>query len=42
MRVLFKTDYNQDIKFAKHGGYILVWLLLAASFIAPSRLILIG
>lgn len=36
MRVLFKTDYNQDIKFAKHGGYIFWYaLLLAAVFTAP-------
>ena len=39
MRVLFKTDYNQDIKFAKHGGYIFWYgLLLAAVVIAPFAL----
>ena len=39
MRVLFKTDYNQDIKFAKHGGYVFWYgLLLAAVLVAPFAL----
>jgi branched-chain amino acid transport system permease protein len=39
MRVLFKTDYNQDIKFAKHGGYVFWYaLLLVAVFLAPVAL----
>ena len=39
MRVLFKTDYNQDIKFAKHSGYVFWYaLLLAAVFLAPAVL----
>ena len=39
MRVIFKTDYNQDIKFAKHSGHIFWYgLLLAAVFTAPAVL----
>ncbi len=39
MRVIFKTDYNQDIKFAKHSGYVFWYaLLLAAVFLAPVAL----
>ena len=39
MRVIFKTDYNQDIKFAKHSGYVFWYaLLLAAVFLAPAAL----
>ncbi len=38
MRFLFKTDYNQDIKLAKHGGHVfwyglLVLFLLAAPWV---------
>ena len=39
MRVIFKTEYNQDIKFAKHSGHIFWYgLLLAAVFAAPAVL----
>lgn len=39
MRIIFKTDYNQDIKFAKHSGHIFWYgLLLAAVFTAPAVL----
>ena len=39
MRVIFKTDYNQDVKFAKHSGHIFWYgLLLAAVFTAPAVL----
>ncbi|HZD25080.1 MAG TPA: branched-chain amino acid ABC transporter permease [Alphaproteobacteria bacterium] len=39
MRFVFKTDYDQDIRLAKHGGYY-VWygLLLAALLAAPLAL----
>ncbi|MGI9438119.1 MAG: branched-chain amino acid ABC transporter permease [Parvibaculales bacterium] len=36
MRVLFKTDYNQDIRIAKHSGYLFWYsLLFAAVLVAP-------
>ena len=28
MRFIFKTDYNQDIKLAKHGGHVFWYSLL--------------
>ena len=28
MRFIFKTDYGQDIKLAKHGGHIFWYSLL--------------
>ncbi len=36
MRIIFKTDYRQDIKLFKHGGYVF-WhgLLMAALLLAP-------
>lgn len=38
MRFIFKTDYNQDIQLAKHGGHVfwygaLLLLLLAAPWL---------
>ena len=39
MRVIFKTEYNQDIKFAKHSGHIFWYgLLLVAVLVAPAVL----
>ena len=39
MRVLFKTDYNQDIRLAKHSGYVFWYgLLLAAVLLVPTVL----
>src|SRR5574343_2000770 len=40
MRFIFKTDYDQDIKLAKHGGHVfwyglLVLALLGAPWILP-------
>ncbi len=36
MRVIFKTDYVQDIRLAKHGGHVLWYsLLMAALLVAP-------
>src|SRR5215208_6506790 len=40
MRFIFKTDYGQDIKLAKHGGHVfwysaLALLLLAAPWVVP-------
>ena len=36
MRFLFKTDYNQDIRIAKHSGYYWSYgLLLLIVFAAP-------
>ena len=36
MRFIFKTDYGQDIKLAKHGGHIFWYgLLLLALLAAP-------
>lgn len=34
MRFIFKTDYNQDIKLAKHGGHQFWYGLLALSLVA--------
>jgi branched-chain amino acid transport system permease protein len=34
MRVLFKTDYNQDIRLAKHGGHVFWYGLLAIAMLA--------
>ena len=28
MRFIFKTDYNQDIKLAKHGGHVFWYSVL--------------
>jgi branched-chain amino acid transport system permease protein len=44
MRFIFKTDYNQDIKLAKHGGHVFWYsllglLLLAAPFLLSSYLL---
>src|SRR6185436_11393772 len=44
MRFLFKTDYAQDIRLAKHGGHVfwyglLVALLLAAPLLLPEYLL---
>jgi hypothetical protein len=41
MRFIFKTDYGQDIKLAKHGGQVfwygaLLLLLLAAPGCSPN------
>src|SRR5688572_12645478 len=41
MRFLFKTDYNQDVALAKHGGHVfwyglLIAVLLAAPFVVPT------
>ena len=36
MRFIFKTDYNQDVKLAKHGGHVFWYSLLGlALLIAP-------
>ena len=36
MRFIFKTDYNQDIKLAKHGGHVFWYgLLIAFLVLAP-------
>ena len=36
MRFIFKTDYDQDIRLAKHGGHVFWYsLLLAATLAAP-------
>ena len=34
MRFIFKTDYNQDIKLAKHGGHAFWYSLLVAALVA--------
>lgn len=34
MRVVFKTDYNQDIKLAKHSGYVFWYACLIVAMIA--------
>jgi branched-chain amino acid transport system permease protein len=34
MRFIFKTDYNQDIKLAKHGGHVFWYSLLVAALVA--------
>lgn len=44
MRFIFKTDYNQDLKLAKHGGHVfwyglLVLLLLAAPVLLAEYLL---
>ena len=44
MRFIFKTDYNQDLKLAKHGGHVfwyglLVLLLLAAPVLLTEYLL---
>ena len=41
MRFIFKTDYDQDIRLAKHGGHVfwyglLVLLLVAAPWLLPN------
>src|SRR6202521_1232388 len=43
MRTIFKTDYDQDIKLFKHGGYwwsygVLMLVVLAAPFLIGSYL----
>ena len=36
MRFIFKTDYGQDVRLAKHGGHLFWYsLLLAALALAP-------
>jgi len=39
MRFLFKTDYNQDIKLAKHGGHVFWYGLLCAVLVAAPLLL---
>jgi branched-chain amino acid transport system permease protein len=34
MRFIFKTDYNQDIKLAKHGGHVFWYSLLVLALLA--------
>ena len=34
MRFIFKTDYNQDIKLAKHGGHTFWYSLLMVFMVA--------
>ncbi len=34
MRFIFKTDYDQDIRLAKHGGHVFWYSLLAAFLVA--------
>ena len=35
MRFLFKTDYDQDIRLAKHGGHVF-WYGLLCLFLATA------
>ncbi|WP_291008891.1 branched-chain amino acid ABC transporter permease [Hydrogenophaga sp.] len=39
MRFIFKTDYNQDIKLAKHGGHVFWYGLLVLGLLAAPWLI---
>ena len=39
MRFIFKTDYDQDIRLAKHGGHVFWYSLLLALLVAVPRLI---
>jgi branched-chain amino acid transport system permease protein len=34
MRFIFKTDYNQDVKLAKHGGHVFWYSLLGLFLVA--------
>jgi branched-chain amino acid transport system permease protein len=39
MRFIFKTDYNQDLKLAKHGGHVFWYGLLCALLVAAPVLV---
>src|SRR5688572_30049446 len=39
MRFIFKTDYSQDLKLAKHGGHIFWYGLLCAVLLAAPVLL---
>ncbi|MFY8041879.1 MAG: ABC transporter permease subunit, partial [Rhodoferax sp.] len=39
MRFIFKTDYAQDIKLAKHGGHVFWYSVLAAFLLAAPWLL---
>ena len=39
MRFIFKTDYTQDIKLAKHGGHVFWYSVLAAFLLAAPWLL---
>ena len=36
MRFLFKTDYDQDIRLAKHGGHVFWYSLLGLALAASA------
>ena len=42
MRFIFKTDYDQDIRLAKHGGHIFWYGLLWAVIGAITAVFLVG